>query len=66
MLSVGGGYPADGTLTLGKGFLADETKCLKDEAKAILARGDATDVVMGHTHERVDGSTDLRYVNPGS
>ncbi|MCP2086137.1 UNVERIFIED_ORG: UDP-2,3-diacylglucosamine pyrophosphatase LpxH [Paraburkholderia sediminicola] len=53
----------DGTLSLAKGFLVDETKILKDAAARLLVEHNVKCVVMGHTHEKVD---DLAYKNPGS
>jgi UDP-2,3-diacylglucosamine pyrophosphatase LpxH len=59
--------PGDkGYLTLGGGFIADETRELKKAARQIIADGLATDVVMGHTHEPVDLNPALNYVNTGS
>jgi UDP-2,3-diacylglucosamine pyrophosphatase LpxH len=58
--------PGTGYLTLGSAFLQDETKALKTAACAIVARGDATSVVMGHTHEPVEATAELNYVNTGS
>jgi UDP-2,3-diacylglucosamine pyrophosphatase LpxH len=59
--------PGDqGYLTLGGGFIADETAELKKAAAKIISDGLATAVVMGHTHEPVDVSLALNYVNTGS
>lgn len=56
----------DGYLTLGGGFLADETGELKRAAREIINGGLATAVVMGHTHEGVGTNSALNYVNTGS
>ncbi|HWS55680.1 MAG TPA: hypothetical protein VN228_16195 [Pyrinomonadaceae bacterium] len=62
-LSVGG----DGRyLALYEGYDFDETEALKGAAREILKDGRARAVVMGHTHERVDPSAGLPYVNAGS
>src|SRR5262249_30956194 len=44
---------AAGYLTLGGGYLADETATLKTAARRIVGAGLANAVVMGHTHEPV-------------
>lgn len=51
-----------GTLSLAKGFRIDETGALTSAARAVLKAPDVKVVVMGHTHERIDGSD---YLNPG-
>lgn len=56
---------AAGYLTLGGGYLADETAALKGAARNIIRAGKATTVVMGHTHEPVLPDPDLNYVNVG-
>ncbi|WP_409363104.1 hypothetical protein [Bradyrhizobium lablabi] len=56
----------DGYLTLGGGFVADETRELRKAARAIIDSGQANAVVMGHTHEPVNPNPDLNYVNTGS
>ena len=59
--------PGDrGYLSLGGGFLADETGELKRAARKIIGKGLADAVVMGHTHEPVNSNSDLNYVNTGS
>ncbi|MDP1865407.1 MAG: metallophosphoesterase [Bradyrhizobium sp.] len=59
--------PGDrGYLTLGGGFIADETRELKNAARKIIDGGFADAVVMGHTHEPVNTNSDLNYVNTGS
>jgi UDP-2,3-diacylglucosamine pyrophosphatase LpxH len=63
MMSVAGD---DGMMSLRSGYQADETAALKDAARAIIRRGSATAVVMGHTHEPVSPEPDLNYVNIGS
>lgn len=56
----------EGTLALGKEFLfGDETKQLIRAAKNIIDRGDATQVIMGHTHESVVRGAPLSYLNIG-
>ena len=56
----------EGYLTLGGGFLADETRALKRAARSIIEGGQADAVIMGHTHEPVNANSDLNYVNVGS
>jgi UDP-2,3-diacylglucosamine pyrophosphatase LpxH len=56
---------AAGYLTLGGGYLADETAALKTAARDLIRRACATTVVMGHTHEPVLPDADLNYVNVG-
>jgi UDP-2,3-diacylglucosamine pyrophosphatase LpxH len=59
--------PGDaGYLTLGGGFIADETGELKRAARRIISDGLANAVVMGHTHEPVNPNSDLNYVNTGT
>lgn len=59
--------PGDkGYLTLGGGFLADETGELKKAARKIIGDGLADAVVMGHTHEPVNTNSALNYVNTGT
>jgi len=53
-------------LSLTGGFLKDETLELKNAAQKIISSGKATGVIMGHTHESVDPTGDLNYVNIGS
>jgi UDP-2,3-diacylglucosamine pyrophosphatase LpxH len=53
----------NGTLSLAKGFLVDETKLLKDAAAQLSTEYNVKCVVMGHTHEKVD---ELAYKNVGS
>ena len=55
----------DGTLSLMGGFVVNETKTLKRAAAAILAQGGVDMVLMGHTHERVEPSPALAYINSG-
>jgi UDP-2,3-diacylglucosamine pyrophosphatase LpxH len=59
---MGGGTP--GYMTLGAGFLADETAVLRDAAATIIGSGAASGVVMGHTHEPV-ARPGLNYINVG-
>jgi UDP-2,3-diacylglucosamine pyrophosphatase LpxH len=54
-----------GTLTLKKGFNADETEDLYAGATR-LAREPITTVVMGHTHEGVERLKPFTYFNTGS
>lgn len=54
-----------GTLTLKRGFNANETEDLYAGAAAV-ARGPITTVVMGHTHEGVERATPFTYFNTGS
>ena len=56
---------AAGYLTLGGGYLANETAVLKAAARNIIGAGLATTVVMGHTHEPVLPDADLNYTNVG-
>jgi UDP-2,3-diacylglucosamine pyrophosphatase LpxH len=56
----------DGTLALGQEFLfGDETKRLIRAAQTIIDRGDATQVIMGHTHEPVVRGAPSPYLNIG-
>lgn len=56
----------DGTLALGHEFLfGDETKRLIRAAQSIIGRGDATQVIMGHTHEPVVRGAPIPYLNIG-
>lgn len=55
-----------GYLTLGGGFIQDETAELKAAATTIVTNGLAKAVIMGHTHEPVDARAELNYVNTGS
>jgi UDP-2,3-diacylglucosamine pyrophosphatase LpxH len=55
-----------GYLSLVTSYLSDETADLKCASKDIIARGLATGVVMGHTHEPVTPDDALAYVNTGS
>lgn len=61
LLSAG----AAGYLTLGGGYLANETAALKAAARNLIQAGCATTVVMGHTHEPVLAAPGLNYVNVG-
>jgi UDP-2,3-diacylglucosamine pyrophosphatase LpxH len=61
MLSAG----EKGFLTLGGGFIANETEALEDAARKLVAAGLATGVIMGHTHEAVEAHAKLGYVNTG-
>jgi len=54
-----------GTLSLAQGFITDETKTLTKGAARILASGQTDMVIMGHTHERVEPSKSLAYINTG-
>lgn len=54
-----------GTLTLKKGFNANETEELYAGAMRV-AREPITTVVMGHTHEAVERLTPFTYFNTGS
>jgi UDP-2,3-diacylglucosamine pyrophosphatase LpxH len=59
----------DSYLSLTKGFSLDETALLMNAATKILDPSldqQATIVVMGHTHERVDREHGLNYLNTGS
>lgn len=56
----------EGKLTLAKGFSLDETRELKRAAAKVLRLPGVTAAIMGHTHEPVDNSTALNYVNTGS
>jgi len=55
-----------GYLTLGGGFMQNETAALKAAARKIIDDGLATAVIMGHTHEPVETDAGLNYVNIGS
>jgi UDP-2,3-diacylglucosamine pyrophosphatase LpxH len=55
-----------GTLTLAKGFTVDETKELVKMATKILSSNSVEFVIMGHTHEAVEPSSQLAYINTGS
>lgn len=56
----------EGTLALGQQFLfGDETELLIRAAKNIVERGDATQVIMGHTHEPVVRGAPSPYLNIG-
>jgi metallophosphoesterase superfamily enzyme len=61
MLSAG----EKGFMTLGGGFIANETEALEDAARNIVATQQASAVVMGHTHEAVEANAKLNYVNTG-
>jgi UDP-2,3-diacylglucosamine pyrophosphatase LpxH len=61
-LSVGGGGPF---LSLGKGFYVDETAELTRAAGRLQGEHGTDVVLMGHTHERVDATPDVRYFNTG-
>lgn len=64
VLSTHGGK---GTLTLAKGFGADETQDLIDAASAVAARESGIEtVVMGHTHQPVTKQDATTYFNTGS
>lgn len=54
-----------GTLTLAKGFRANETEDLFQGALA-EGRDGVTTVVMGHTHEPIERSEAIAYFNTGS
>jgi UDP-2,3-diacylglucosamine pyrophosphatase LpxH len=54
-----------GYMTLGAGFVADETEALIRAAREIINSGKARFVVMGHTHEAVQPGS-VNYVNTGS
>lgn len=56
----------EGTLSLARGFKIDESRELMVGAKKILSTGEATLVIMGHTHEPLDRPADLSYINTGS
>jgi hypothetical protein len=62
MLSAG----HKGYLTLATSYMGDETADLKGASRDIIARGLATGVVMGHTHEAVNPNDNLAYANTGS
>jgi UDP-2,3-diacylglucosamine pyrophosphatase LpxH len=55
----------EGTLTLKRGFTANETEDLYRGASHI-ASGDVTTVVMGHTHEAIERAKSFTYFNTGS
>lgn len=59
-----GGKP--GTLSLGASFLGDETRDLREGARAVVDREGVTTVVMGHTHEPVEDENGYHYLNTGS
>jgi UDP-2,3-diacylglucosamine pyrophosphatase LpxH len=66
-----GGYLSnsgeDGTLSLARGFLVDESRELIEGARGILARNTDTKlVIMGHTHEALNRPANLAYMNTGS
>jgi UDP-2,3-diacylglucosamine pyrophosphatase LpxH len=54
-----------GSLTLGGGYLADETEALKEAASRLIVDRAAKAVVMGHTHEAVLPTLGLNYLNIG-
>lgn len=56
----------DGTLTLGRGFRADETGDLLAAAGRIHRDRGASTVVMGHTHEPIEKRSEFLYCNTGS
>ena len=56
----------DRYLSLTGGFLKDETLELKNAAQKIISSGKAKGVIMGHTHEPVNPTGELNYVNIGS
>jgi UDP-2,3-diacylglucosamine pyrophosphatase LpxH len=62
-LEIGSGAP--GTLALGGGYSADETRDLKNAARSALGSHDIDLVIMGHTHEVVPYSDRLPYINTG-
>jgi UDP-2,3-diacylglucosamine pyrophosphatase LpxH len=62
MLSAG----HKGYMTLGSSYLTDETAELRRAASRIIALQLASGVVMGHTHEAVNATEALAYVNTGS
>ena len=63
LLSLSG---SRGTLTLGKGFLTDETALLANAAEKLIESQALDLVVMGHTHVPVDRSKKINYINTGS
>lgn len=64
----GFGDDSAGLLSLGQGFLKieDETQKLKIAAQHVLGARNARVVVMGHTHEPIDGDYGRGYFNTGS
>lgn len=56
----------DNTLSLAKGSNIDETHELILSARKVLEQNCLAGVVMGHTHERVDDFSTLKYFNTGS
>jgi UDP-2,3-diacylglucosamine pyrophosphatase LpxH len=52
-------------LTLSSGFIKDETLELESAARAIIRDNRASAVIMGHTHESVNPTTELNYLNIG-
>lgn len=61
LLSIGD----DRYLTLGGGYLTNETEALQQAAARLVADGSAKAVVMGHTHEPVWPTAELNYLNIG-
>ncbi|HVR58100.1 MAG TPA: hypothetical protein VMT72_14890 [Pseudolabrys sp.] len=55
----------EGTLTLKRGFTANETEDLYRGARRV-ASGEITTVVMGHTHEAMERTNSFTYFNTGS
>ena len=55
----------EGTLTLGKASVQDESALLKGVAQELLHTEEVDLVVMGHTHEPMDRPDGLAYYNPG-
>ncbi len=55
-----------GTLTLAKEFALDETGRLADAAAEALSSSSVEAVIMGHTHEPIESSPKLAYINTGS
>lgn len=53
-------------LSLAKGLNMDETAKLTNVARKVLGHNSLEGVVMGHTHEKVNDFSNLKYFNTGS
>ena len=56
----------EGTLTMTRGFVADETQTLAIAARNVIRSGGINGVIMGHTHESVLPTPEIPYFNTGS
>lgn len=54
------------TLSLGKGFVTDETVLLENAAKSHIESENLDFIIMGHTHVPVNRPRKFNYINTGS